>query len=875
MKTKVTPLVRQYNHIKSQYPQYVVMFRLGDFYEMFNEDAKIASEVLNIALTKKGAGNNQYMPLAGIPYHSLDSYLGKLIRAGHKVAICEQIEDPKLAKGIVKRDVVRVVTPGTLIEDTLLTEKSNNFILSICERNKIWGVAIVDLSTGAFAVTEFDSKKARDELFSEVGRIQPAELLVPESLKDTIEEILSPSSDIMITPLPDRHFNPERARSLLIEQLKVKSLRGFGVENLISALGAAGAVTQYLQDTQKNALSHINRIQVYSTSDFMILDYTTQRSLELVHNLNGGRDGTLLSILDHTVTSMGGRLLRSWLLQPLKDKKAIEERIEAVQEIYDRSTLRESIEKHLKEIYDLERIVARVGCKSANAKDLYALRISLEQIPFIKKLLKESANPLFKRLSEEINPIPELKDHLTIAISDNPPFSLRDGGIFKDGFHDELDELRTITRDTKGFINQLKQKEVERTGYSTLKFGFNRVFGYYIEITKANLRNGPPLPEDYIRKQTLVNAERFITPELKEKEEIILNAEDKIKTLEFSLFEELRDEVACHIMEIQQLALRIATLDCLHSHARAAIAGNYVAPKISEDENIEIVEGRHPVLEALNFDQPFVPNDTKLKPETEQIILITGPNMAGKSTYIRQVAIITLMAHIGSFIPAKKASIGIVDRIFTRVGAMDSLTKGLSTFLVEMNETANILNNTTSKSLVILDEIGRGTSTYDGLSIAWSVVEYLHNKKDKKAKTLFATHYHELTNLEDKLPRLKNYNAAVLEENEEITFLYKIVKGSTDHSYGIYAAQLAGVPSDVVFRAKEILFDLECGNTINVQIKTESKKRTKETERTLVQLSLFDGIGHPVIEKLKKMNINNITPMQAMLILDELKKECH
>lgn len=869
-----TPLFHQYRHIKSQYPDYIVMFRLGDFYEMFNEDAQIASEVLNIALTKKNMGKGHKIPLAGFPFHSLDSYLGKLIKAGRRVAICEQMEDPKKAKGLVKRDVVRVVTPGTLIEDTLLSDKTNNFLLALNEIKGIWGVALVDLSTGAFAVTEFDSQKAHEEIFSELARLQPAEILVPESFKDTITEILGATNNIMVSSLEDRDFDPEKGRRLLLEQLAVQSLHGFGAENLTSAIAAAGSLIKYLRDTQKTALTHINKIRVYSTSDFMILDYTTQRSLELVQNLHGGRDGTLLSIMDHTVTSMGGRLLRFWILQPLKEKQAIEERISAVQELYDHMGLREQLEQHLKGVYDLERIMARVGCRTANAKDLLSLRLSLEQMEPLKSLLKDTPNPFLQRLSREINPLPELRDKIASAITDNPPFSLREGGIFRDGYHPELDELRKITRDTKGWINQLKKKEAERTGYHNLKIGFNQVFGYYIEITRGNLKNGPPLPSDYIRKQTLVNAERFITPELKEKEEIVLNAEERIQNLEFSLFETLREETAQYTREIQTLAHQISTLDCLNSHAKAAITGNYTAPKITEDGKIHIIEGRHPVLEAMNLDQPFVPNDTYLDPEKNQILLITGPNMAGKSTYIRQVALITLMAHTGSFVPAKKADIGFVDRIFTRVGAMDYITKGLSTFLVEMNETANILNNATGKSLVILDEIGRGTSTYDGLSIAWSVIEYLHNRKGKNPKTLFATHYHELTSLEQKLPRLKNYNAAILEEKDKITFLYQVVPGSTDHSYGIYAAQVAGVPQEVIFRAKEILFDLECGNTINVDISGQSRKRPRATEKAIMQLSLFDGIGHPALEELKKLNINEITPMQALNILDKLIKEC-
>jgi len=871
---QATPLVRQYHRIKSQYPEYIVMFRLGDFYEMFNEDARKASECLNIALTKKSAGKDGSMPLAGIPWHALEGYLARLIRAGHRVAICEQMEDPRKAKGIVKREVTRIVTPGTVTEDNLLAEKSNNFLVSLCESRDIWGVALADLSTGAFAVTEFDSLKAREELFSEISRLQPSEILIPEALKDRIRTLVEVPAQVMITPLPDKSYDEGEGRRRLLDQLEVQTLNGFGAEGMTAAISAAGAMVLYLHDTQKSALKHINRLHVYSTSDFMILDYTTQRSLELVQSLHGGREGTLLSVIDHTITPMGGRLLRSCIVQPLKDRRVIEERIEAVKRIHDDLGLRERLDRHLRGVYDLERIIARVNCGSANAKDLLALRLSLERMPGLRDTLLSSSCPLLQKTAGEINPLGDLCAELTSAIVDNPPFSLREGGIFRDGYNSDLDDLRAITRDTKGWLSGFRKREAERTGYANLKIGYNSVFGYYIEITKANLKSGPALPSDYHRKQTLVNAERFITEDLKEKEEIILGAEEKINDLEARLFEELRRRVAGFTREIQNMGAQIALTDCLNSHALAAIAGQYCAPVITEDDSLIIREGRHPVLEAMNSDQPFVPNDTEMDLENNQILLITGPNMAGKSTYIRQVALITLMAHMGSFVPAKEARIGIVDRIFTRVGAMDYLTRGLSTFLVEMNETANILNNATSRSLVILDEIGRGTSTYDGLSIAWAVVEYLNKKPKKNPKTLFATHYHELTSLEGKLNRLRNYNAAVLEEEGRITFLYKIVRGSTDHSYGIYAAQLAGVPEDVVFRAKEILFELECGNTVNVKISQETRKPSRASEPTFIQLSLFDGIGHPAILKIKNLNINDLTPLQAMNILAELKKEC-
>ncbi len=868
-----TPLLRQYNQIKAEYPAYILMFRLGDFYEMFNEDAKIASQVLNIALTRKSLGKNRAIPLAGVPYHSIDGYLAKLIKAGYKVAICEQVEDPKRAKGIVKREVIRVVTPGTVVEESILEEKTNNFLLALYQSKKRWGMAVVDLSTGDFGITEFSGQRAQDELFSEICRLHPAELLVPEKFESIAFQYIDSSLRITITKLSDDYFRYVSSRALVLEQLEVQGLEGFGADQYEPAISAAGAIISYLRETQKTAVGHINSLKVYSTSDFMILDHTTQRSLELVRNLqSAGTEGTLLSILDYTLTAMGGRLLRQWILRPLKNKMEIEERLDAIEELYVNSSRHRALVEQLKGIYDLERIISRVGCRTANARDLQSLKQSLERIPTLLALLQECVSPLFTRLLEEIDPLPDLRDHLARALVDNPPLSLREGGLIKDHYDSDLDELRAITRDSKGWINRLRKTEIARTGIQNLKIGFNKVFGYYIEITKANLRNLPELPPEYIRKQTLVNAERFITPDLKEKEDIILNAEEKINDREYQLFEELRDEVARHTRQIQQIGRIVAILDCVHSLTQAAITGNYTKPQINESDEIHITEGRHPVLEAMQLDQPFVPNDARLDNREHQILLITGPNMAGKSTYIRQVALITLMAHIGSFVPAKSASICLVDRIFTRVGAMDYLIKGQSTFLVEMNETANILNNTTSKSLVILDEIGRGTSTYDGLSIAWAVIEYLHEASGCMPKTLFATHYHELTDLEKALPRVKNYNVAVLEEKDRIVFLYKIVPGGTDRSYGIYAATLAGVPMEAIHRAKELLINLECGKAITV--KTGSKgKPGAASKDPMVQLSLFEGLTHPVLERLRRMDINTITPLEAVKILDDLIKQ--
>lgn len=864
----VTPLLKQYNQIKSQHPDYLLFFRLGDFYEMFNEDAKTASRILGLTLTKKHAGDGKTIPLAGFPYHSVASYLAKLIHAGQKVAICEQTEDPKHAKGIVKREVIRIVTPGTLIESDILNDKENNYLIAIVKQKKEWGLAKVDLSTGSFAITEFKSHNAYNDLISEINRIQPAEILVVDKEDFDKETDVSILKKITIS---NTNLSPNSARQELLDHLQVQSLEGFGCQNADVGITAAGVVLAYLKETQKSVLSHINRISQYRISDFMFLDYTTQRSLELISGLHHNeKQGTLLGVLDHTITSMGARLLRQWILQPLKNKDEIEERFGACGTIYNNLTLREKLLQSLKGIYDLERIIARINCRAANPKDLLSLRLSLEKLPELKEAVLSSQSTLLEKIGNAINPLPELTEKLKNAISDNPPYLTKDGGIFHDGYNPELDELRLITRDSKKWLNNFQQKEIQRTGINLLKIGFNRVFGYYIEITKSNLGN---VPEGYIRKQTLANAERYITPELKEKEDQILNADEKMKELEYNLFEGLREEISQFTREIQTIAHCTANLDCILSFAQAAIVGNYTQPIINEENKIEIIDGRHPVIEAIDMDQPFVPNDTTLDNEGNQILLITGPNMAGKSTYIRQVALITLMAHIGSFVPAKKASICIVDRIFTRVGAMDYLIKGQSTFLVEMSETANILNNATDKGLVILDEIGRGTSTYDGLSIAWAVIEYLHNKKHCMPKTLFATHYHELADLENALPRVKNYNVAVLEEEDKIVFLYKIIKGSTDHSYGIYAAKLAGIPDDAIRRAREILFDLECGNTVHIKATGMHEKETdkkKDLSEYKIQLSLFDGITHPALEQLRKINIETITPIQALNILAEL-----
>jgi DNA mismatch repair protein MutS len=888
-----TPLLRQYHQLKAQHPDHILFFRCGDFYEMFHDDAKIGARVLGIALTSRGTdAQGRPIPLAGVPYHAVDSYLARMIRAGYKVAICEQMENPKYAKGVVRREVVRVVTPGTIVEENLLDNKSNNYLAAIVMREGAFGLAALEFSTGDFSIAEFRGSGAAGRLANEIGRLEPAEIVVPADQRQALEELLGWRRDAGELPISTAEeappFDEERpqvsgekrpavatvdgplgythARELLLSQFGVHDLSGFGAEGRELGVCAAAAILMYLRETQSAHLAHLTGLRVYEPGEYMILDVTTQRSLELVANLTDAtRRNTLLEVLDHTATAMGGRLLRSWLLEPLRVPARIELRLDAVQALVDDYTLRHRLTEALRAISDVERILARAVCKTANPRDLLALRTSLGQIPRVRELLADGGvGGLLGDLREGLDPLEALAQQLR-AIVDNPPATVREGGIIAEGFDARLDELRSVARDSKSWIAAMRQAEIERTGIPNLKIGYNKVFGYYIEVTNSFLDR---VPASYIRKQTLVGAERFITPELKEKEEIILHAEERIQELEFEIFERLREAVCAEARAIQRTAAAVATLDALLSLAHAAVAGNYCRPQIvgnDESAALRIVDGRHPVLEALDLGQPFVPNDALLDHRENQILLITGPNMAGKSTYIRQVALIALMAHVGAFVPARQATIPVLDRIFTRVGAMDQIARGQSTFLVEMSETANILNNATNESLVILDEIGRGTSTYDGLSIAWAVVEYLHNTKGRQPLTLFATHYHELTELENVLPRVKNYNVAVLEEEERVAFLYKIVRGATDRSYGIYAAQVAGLPRAAIRRAKEILRSLEEGRDIRVQ---GGGRRGEEP--TAVQLTFFDLLDDPIIQRLRELDVNKLTPLDALALLAEL-----
>ncbi|MFV1950631.1 MAG: DNA mismatch repair protein MutS [Nitrospinota bacterium] len=867
---EITPVMKQYQDIKSNHPDAILFFRMGDFYEMFNDDAKIASKALEITLTSRHKNTENPIPMCGIPYHAANSYVARLIKGGYKVAICEQVEDSKVAKGIVKREVVRVVTPGTILDSSLLNAKDNNYLGGIYPSQKGYGLAILDISTGEFKVTEFIGEDLFQELESEFNRVEPKEVLVPEGKKgDTILKTLDHDSRYNITPYEDWVFGYDFAYQILIDQLKTISLDGFGCEEMKLAISAAGALIHYIKETQRSSLDHINRIIAYNVRDYMNLDSSTVRNMELViRDIDGLRSGSLVELLDLTVTAMGGRRLKDWILKPLLDPERIRERHEAVEEFKINPLLRDELRGIFKGIYDMERITGRVTLSAANARDLIALKISINSLPKIENLLMGISSGLIRRLLNGWDNLEEIGELIEKGIADDPPPGLKEGGLIKKGFNEELDDLRKISREGKDWIASLEETERQRTGINSLKVRYNKVYGYYIEVTRKNV---PLVPEDYIRKQSLVNTERFISPELKEYESKILGAEERIIEIEYEIFNRIREKIAGEGKRIQQVARIIAELDVLFSLAEAADRYNYVRPVISEGDSIDITEGRHPILEQVDRGERFIPNDTHIGCHENQILIITGPNMAGKSTYLRQVALIVLMAQIGSFVPAKEASIGIVDRIFTRVGAHDNLLRGQSTFMVEMNETANILNNATSRSLIILDEIGRGTSTFDGVSIAWSVVEYIHDSDRLGARTLFATHYHELTELSMILKRVKNYNIAVREWNEEIIFLRKIVKGGADKSYGIQVARLAGLPAEVLKRAKEVLMNLEESELNEIGMPKLGSKKYAPEEMTTAQLSLFTAPPDPLKERLRGIDIDSITPIEALNKLHELK----
>ena len=806
--TELTPMLKQYREIKEKHQDCILFFRLGDFYEMFGPDALESSKILNITLTARNKGTANEIPMCGIPYHAAEGYIAKLTKSGKKVAICEQLTDPNLP-GLVERNVIRIITPGTTLDSNLLENKQNNFLVSIFNKDNKWGIAFVDLTTGEFKVAELNKL---DDLLNELNRILPSEIIITpdlnenfppkadpplaESLKTKLEQI---SNLNLFYPTL---FHP--AAETLLEHFKVKSLQSFGIEKYLIGIEAAGNLINYLKDTQKTSLEHINKISLYNLSEYMILDEATIRNLELLYTYQFFEEqGSLISILDQTMTGMGGRLLRNWLLHPLINLEKIQQRLDAVEEFYNNLDLRENLKKELKNISDIERLIGRLGCKRANARDLLNLKNSLQQIPQIKNIIKNCSSKLLKFSHKNLDEHKEVVALIQKSIAEDPPLLITEGEMIADGYNSELDELRKISRSGKDWLKDLQTREIQRSGISSLKVKFNKIFGYYIEVSNSNLEQ---VPVDYTRKQTLVNAERFVTPELKEYEQKVLGAEEKIIELEQRLFWEIRNEVAKYFEAIQNTAQIIAQLDVLLNFANIALLNNYHKPELNEGEAIEIKNGRHPVIEKLQTES-YVPNDGLFNHTDHQLILLTGPNMSGKSSYLRQTALILLLAQIGSYVPAQSAKIGITDRIFTRVGASDNLIRGQSTFMVEMQEAANILNNATAKSFIVLDELGRGTSTFDGVSIAWAIVEYIY--KNIKAKTLFATHYHELIDLVDKLDKAKNYCVTVKETDTGVIFLRKVIPGGIDRSYGIEVAKLAGLPKPLIDRAYEILEELE------------------------------------------------------------------
>lgn len=862
-----TPMMAQYHQIKKAHPNTLVFFRLGDFYEMFFEDAVTASRELEITLTSRNKEKGLSVPMCGVPYHAADNYIAKLIRKGFKVAICDQVENPKLAKKLVRREVTRVVTPGTVSDGTLLEPRSNNFLSAIWEGEKGIGLASVDLSTGEFQLTEFTGELALEQLQTELERLQSKEIIYPASVKASTRP-WSGTVAAARSAAEDWTFEWEYGNRLLLDHFGVMSLEGFGCHDKPLAVQAAGAILHYLKETQKNALSHIVQLKYYSLGDSLVLDQSTVRNLELLESLfDGSRQATLIHCLDCTATGMGGRLLRNWVLRPEIDLSEIEARQEAVAELKEKLIEREELKAQLKQVYDVERLLAKVSLSTANGRDLTALKNSLAQAPAIKARLRALAALRLAMLEQQCDGLEDVVAKIAGRLRDNPPIVLTEGGLIREGCHAELDELRSISATGKQFIAEMEARERTRTGINNLKVKFNNVFGYYIEVSKSNLG---AIPADYERKQTLVGAERFTTPELKDYERKVLGAEERIVEIEYELFCQLRAEIALEGKRIRQTALALAQLDALLSLAEVAHTYRYVRPVVGRDGEMVIRNGRHPVIERLADQLPtgrFIPNDLYLNDSSDQILVITGPNMGGKSTYLRQTALFSILAQVGSFVPADSAQLPLVDRIFTRIGASDNLARGRSTFMVEMTETAVILNTATERSLVILDEIGRGTATFDGLSLAWSVIEYLHH--NTKAKTLFATHYHELTELAELLPGVKNYHVSVRESGHEIVFLRRVEPGSADKSYGIEVAKLAGLPAAVLERAREILRRHEEGEHEISDHLTRQYKRKKGPPAA--QMSLFMIDDHEVLTALRQLEPDTLTPLQALEKLHELK----
>ena len=865
----LSPMMAQYMETKKQYSDCILFYRLGDFYEMFFDDALTASKELEITLTGKECGLEERAPMCGVPYHAVDSYLSRLVQKGYKVAIAEQMEDPKLAKGLVKREVIRVVTPGTITSAQALDETKNNYLMGIVYLADRMGVSVADITTGDFLVTEISTDRA---LFDEINKFSPAEVICNDafSMSGISLEDLKDRYHFTVSTLDSRFFQDESCRKVLREHFKVGSLEGLGLGDYDCGVIAAGAVLQYLYETQKSTLDHLTTIVPYATGNYMILDSSTRRNLELLETMREKQKrGSLLWVLDKTRTAMGARLLRTWIEQPLISKEAILKRQNAIEELNLNYISREELGEYLNPVYDLERLIGRISYKTANPRDLLAFRNSIAMVPHIKRLLGEFTSDALKELAEDLDPLEDLNDLITRAIVEEPPITVREGGMIKDGYNEEADRLRHAKTEGKTWLAELEARERDSTGIKNLKVKYNKVFGYYFEVTNSFK---DLVPEYFIRKQTLTNAERYTTDDLKNLEDVILGAEDKLFSLEYDLFCEVRDAIAAEVVRIQKTARAIAAIDVFASLSTVATRNNYVKPQINEKGTIQIKGGRHPVVEKMMRDDMFVANDTILDNSKNRIYIITGPNMAGKSTYMRQTALIVLMAQIGSFVPADQANIGICDRIFTRVGASDDLASGQSTFMVEMTEVANILRNATRNSLLILDEIGRGTSTFDGLSIAWAVVEHISNTRLLGAKTLFATHYHELTELEGLMNGVTNYCIAVKEQGDDIVFLRKIVKGGADKSYGIQVAKLAGVPDSVINRAKELVEQLvDSDLTARTREIAEGiapaghKPVPKPDDVEMSQLTLFDTVREDdIIEELKNLELGNMTPIDAL-----------
>ena len=873
----LSPMMVHYCQTKCAYKDSILFYRLGDFYEMFFEDAKTVSRELELTLTGKDCGLSERAPMCGIPYHAAETYINRLIDKGYKVAICEQVEDPKTAKGIVKREVTRVVTPGTNLNMQELDEGKNNYLMAIVCVGDHFGVSTADITTGDCYVTEIDEER---KLWDEINKFLPAEIICNDAFLVSGVDVddLRNRLHISVFALESWYFGDDLCKQTLLEHFKISSLEGLGLADYDSGVIAAGSLFRYLLDTQKNTMEHMNKIIPYTTDRYMVIDSSSRRNLELVETLREKQKrGSLLWVLDKTKTAMGARMLRSFVEQPLIDADAINERLDAVTELNMQAMLREEIREYLNPVYDLERLVSRISYRSANPRDLLAFKMSLEMIPHIKNLLANFTSPLLVRINEQMDGLEDLYTLLEASITEDPPLAVKEGGIIREGYNEQVDTYRNSKTQGKSWLAQLEAEEKEKTGIRNLKIKYNKVFGYYLEVTNSFK---DLVPEYYTRKQTLTNAERYITPKLKELEDMILGAEDKLFALEYDLFCQVREELAAQIPRIQETAKAIAQLDVYASLSVVAQRNNYVRPTVNTKGVIDIKNGRHPVVEKMINNDMFIANDTYLDNGSKRVSVITGPNMAGKSTYMRQTALIVLMAQIGSFVPAEKAKIGVVDRIFTRVGASDDLASGQSTFMVEMTEVANILRNATAKSLLILDEIGRGTSTFDGLSIAWAVIEHISNTKLLGAKTLFATHYHELTELEGKIPGVNNYCIAVKERGDDIVFLRKIVKGGADKSYGIQVAKLAGVPDSVLDRAKELVDELvhtDITSTFKDLAENSRKTKTKAVhydEVDLEQISLFDTVqDQDIIEELKNLDITMLTPMDAMNTLYRLQNK--